>query len=413
MLRRLVLAALLASAIFGMQPLRAQTIECVVPTESRSPNQRCTFRVSPGSTSKDLVVRVRGVPAAHPVDFRLESAGGSVTHRVFTDIFGLAQFTWQGTPGGSGARIVVESHIGGQLARREIDVLASTSTNRALALVSPRTRFWYEKRQLRAPIDVRITDFDGDCDANLVVFRPVTGSGSASPDTVRASESDEDGGGCMARAWWRLGEGVGRQHLRVALADEPSRFTIATAIGRALPRIGAGVVATNDFRSYFVVGDTNRVVRVTRRVALYSPTGVSMGDSTVSVDSVVRVRTIREVQDDWFTTPTVSVDFPLVADLDRLRLSLGVSLKDPARDWYIGFSPLQAIWGVTHENIGVDLHLVMHAGRRRVLSNPGCRDDRDLSDCRDEDRLFLPLGYGFSAFVDGTALLGTLGTIFK
>lgn len=395
------------------QPLRAQSIECIVPGEPRSENQRCTVLVSPETTSKDLVVRVRGVTARHPVQFRLESAGGSVTHQVLTDDFGLALFTWNGTPGGTGARVIVESQINQQLARREIDIVASTSTGRELALVSPNTRYWYEKRQARAPIDVRITNFEGACDANVVVFRPVAGSGSASPDTVRAGESDEDGGGCMARAWWRLGEGVGRQHMRIALADEPSRFTITTAIARALPRIGAGVAVTNDFRSYHVVGDTSRTVRVTRRIALYSPTGVSLGDSTVAVDSVVPGRTIREVRDDVFTTPTVSVDFPLFTNWDRVRVSFGVSLKDPARDWYVGFSPLQALWGVTHENVGVDLHFVMHAGRRRVLSNPGCRSDREFSDCRDEDRLFLPLGYGVAAFVDGTALLGTLGTIFK
>jgi hypothetical protein len=413
MLRRVALLALLASSLFALRPLGAQTIECVVPAEPRSTNQRCTLRISPGTASKDLVVRVQGVPPAHPVDFRLESAGGSVTHQVLTDAVGLAQFTWQGAPGGTGSRIIVESRIGDRLARREIDVVTSVSTNRELGLVSPQTRFWYERRQLRAPIDVRVTDFDGECEENLVVFRPVSGSGSASPDTVRAGESDEDGGGCMARAWWRLGEGVGRQHMRIALADEPSRFTVVTAIGRALPRIGAGVVATKDYRSHFVVGDSSRVVRVTRRIALYSPAGVALGDSTVAVDSVVRIRTIREVREDWFTTPVVSVDFPLIANLDRLRVSLGVSLKDPARDWYLGFSPLQAIWGVTHENLGVDLHVVMHAGRRRVLSNPGCRSDMDLSDCRDEDKLFLPMGFGVSAFVDGTSLLSTLGSIFE
>jgi hypothetical protein len=121
---------------------------------------------------------------------------------------------------------------------------------------------------------------------------------------------------------------------------------------------------------------------------------------------------VRNVEEDWFTAPIITADFPMFAEQEWLRLSLGVSLKDPARDWFVGFSPLQAIWGVAHENMGMDLHLVMHAGRRRVLRNPDCLAD-GAERCVINDRFYAPLGFGFSAMVDGTALLSTLSSIFR
>jgi hypothetical protein len=291
-MKRKYLCAAVALLLAGFPSLlwaqRLQRIECISPAEPRDPGTRCTAAIDREQPERMLVVRVHGA-RNDTVRFTLQTPTGVVPTDVLTDTAGFAHFRWRGAPGRGGGLIVVESRAGGVLARREIEIApAPASTARRIALTDARTRYWYEKRQLPEPLEVRLMDFTGRCDANLVVFRAAATGGSATPDTVRASDSAGERGECIARSWWRLGEGIGRQHVRVTLADEPGRGVVATAVARALPRISAGVVAAYDVRSYRIAVDTARVVRVTRRIALTSPDGTSAGDSTVAVDSVVR-----------------------------------------------------------------------------------------------------------------------------
>lgn len=74
-------------------------------------------------------------------------------------------------------------------------------------------------------------------------------------------------------------------------------------------------------------------------------------------------------------------------------------------------SLLQPFRGVSQEAVGADFHGMLHFGRRDVLANPACDDDGDLSDCRNRDRFFFPLGIGFMATFDAGKLLTHLGRI--
>jgi hypothetical protein len=413
-MQRLPVTLIAALGCLFSQAAAAQRIECVNPPEPASINQRCTYEAPTTASEQTLVVRVQGGTLTDTVRFTLTSAGGSVTQNVAVNSAGLAQFRWHGAAGGTGAVIAAETTIKGQTLRREIEVKAAPITSsRRLQLLSPSTAYWYEERQLRAPIEVRIDNPGDQCESNVVVFRTVATLGSASPDTVRAGVDNDHPGSCVARTWWRLGKGVGRQHLRAFLTNEPTRGITTNAIARALPRIGGGIAATRDLRDYEVLESTSATVKVTRRIP--KPEG---GDSTVVVDSIVRTNKISTVEGNWLTEPTINVDFPVIARVTGLRGVLGVSLKNPGRDWFVGVSALQPIFGVTHENLGVDLNAVMHFGRRQIVRDLACRDDDngdsvpDLGDCKVKDKLFFPMGFGFSATIDASQLT-LLGNIFK
>jgi hypothetical protein len=124
--------------------------------------------------------------------------------------------------------------------------------------------------------------------------------------------------------------------------------------------------------------------------------------------------TVVDAGHDWQATPAIIVDFPIVPRAHWMRGVAGVSLKDASRDWYIGISALQPLFGVTREGVGVDLQLVMHAGRRTVLRDRKCDDDGDISDCENQkDKVLIPLGFGFMGFVDSSGIISSISGIFK
>lgn len=393
---------------------RAQAHEllCVAPPLIK--DSACLAKVPKDSAGVTIILRLvgPGSVAGVPVIFAREpGAAGSIGPSTSTGTTGLVETRWNGLPGAGVSHFVATATMpDGRQVFRDIKIEAALPQPAfELRWRSGNNQTWYEKRQLRWPLVLEVNGADSNCTGAVVYFRPSSG-GSASPDSVYAMRPEgEQRGPCLARTYWRVGEGVGMQHITAIVRGDPGRNLTAQARVRALPRIGAGIAATNDYRAHYLVKDSSRIVRVTRKITTVSPPG----DSTVQIDSVVQMRILRRGDEGWFTTPVVNVDFPLRARWHHARFSLGVSLKDPSRDWYVGFSPLQARWGLAHENIGVDLHIVMHAGRRRVLDDPSCRDDRDFSDCVETDRLFLPMGFGVSALVDGTSLLATLGSIFK
>lgn len=406
------MAAVVAAMIGLAVPAAAQRIVCVDPVDPGSLSQRCVAHVPSGATSRTLLVRVEGeVPPDGVVTFTLESPGGAVTRRARLNREKLAQFTWAGTPASAGSSIITaEAEYPDVTVRREIEVrLSPVATNRTLHVLSDTLPHWYASRQLRHPVEVRVDNPGDRCENNLVVFRPMPGSsGLVSPDTVVAEVETTGRGGCIARTWWRLGDVGGRQHLIASLKDEPGKRTTLHAIARVLPRLGGGIVATYDFRNYSVLTSRPTTVQYTRRDTVrISPN--QLDTVLVVSDSVIRNREVSSFSDAWFTTPTVNVDFPIDADLRWLRGSLGVSLKDPGRDWYLGVSALQPFLKVNHENLGVDLHLIVHVGRRTIVDDAGCDDDGDLTDCRDREKLFFPMGAGFMGYVSGSELLGKLG----
>jgi len=396
----------LAGAAAGQQS--APRVECVSPEDPKT-NARCTLKVPKDPAVQRIVVRVEGAPPNTPVTFTIARPGEAslaILETVSTDRYGLAQISWTGSQADTGRIIRAQADVAGPLdPQREILVGAAprTPTARELEPLARRVPVWYEERQLRREVGVRIQNPGSDCTENLVVFRPI-GAGTASPDTVKP---DTRNGACVATTHWRLGKGLGRQHLHAFLVDEPTNNRNLEAIARALPRVGGGLAGGRDGREYSVLKVQAETIQVTRRAVNQS------GDSiTIVEDSIINTSSIDRVEEQWFTAPTLGVDFPVFVSLERLRGSIAISLEHPDRDWFFGVSALQAMFGVATENLGVDLHLVGHVGRRAVVKDPDCGDDEDFEDCEDKEKILL-LGFGIMTHVDGSGLLSTLSGIFK
>jgi hypothetical protein len=376
----LIAVSLLVCAV---HPLAGQKIECVFPAEPANANDRCTYQAPPGKATHPLVVRLADTPNQmnQTISFFLDPATqGSVTNSATTDANGLATLVWTGQPGPKETVIRAVATVAGRTVQREIQVTAtptSTTTARSLRLPDDMSvPHWFIERQLFDSVRVLVENPVGDCGSNAVLFKPATGDGTASPDTVRPVLEN---GACVAATWWTLGKPVGRQHLRASLVNESAKAVSVTAIGRNIPRVGVGIAFVRDTRNYQFVDTSGAVL---------------------------------DVEHDTEADPAILVDFPVFPKARWLRGVAGVSLEDPSRDWYAGISLMQLIFGVTRESVGVDLQGVMHAGRRDVLRDRSCDDDEDVSDCANKDKLFFPLGFGIMGFVDTTAFISTLTGIF-
>ncbi|HZG43681.1 MAG TPA: hypothetical protein VEY93_12000 [Longimicrobium sp.] len=348
-------------------------------------------------------------PAAQEVTFELESAGGSVTTSEPLNAQGEASFRWTGAAGTGTTTITAAAVVGDRTVRRVIEVKPSlpAGTQRSLLLVTDPVVYGYEDRQISGPVTVRVANEGNTCENNVVVFRPYGTVGSGSPDTVRAA-IDPLYGGCTASTYWRFGKGVGQQHLRASLADEPAKSLILNGVARALPRLSPGIAFTYDFRDFRTANISERNVQVTRRY-----TSSSGADSLVVVDSIVKSVSLGKQDEGWAVRPVLNVDFPITARLTRLRASLGAALRDADQDWYVGFSAIQPFRGVSQEAVGADFHTVVHFGRRDVLANPQCADDRNLDDCRSKSKFFFPLGIGMMATFDATQLFSLIGSLIQ
>jgi hypothetical protein len=342
------------------------------------------------------------------VTFVLEAPGGSITQTATTTASGEAEFIWTGAAGTATTTITASAVRNNRTVQRVIEVKPQpTGTQRALSLVTDPIVYGYEKRQISGPVTVRIDNPGDRCESNVVVFRPYGTVGSGSPDTVRAL-TDPVYGGCTASSYWRLGEGVGRQHLRASLSDESSKSLVLNAVARALPRLSAGIASTYDFREFRTANISERNVQVTRR----NPNSTGP-DSLVVVDSVVKSVSLGNQDAGWAVRPVLTVDFPITARLTQLRASLGAALRDADQDWYLGFSAIQPFRGVSQEAVGADFHAVLHVGRRDVLANPECDDDQALDDCRSKSKFYFPLGIGVMATFDATPLFGLVGSLIQ
>ncbi|HEX5871853.1 MAG TPA: hypothetical protein VFY65_15600, partial [Longimicrobium sp.] len=272
---------------------------------------------------------------------------------------------------------------------------------------------WYEKRQLRDPV---IVDVEGvknatACHNTVVVFRP-TGGGSVSPDSVRAVWNDRvrvripgqpvrPDTTCSARTRWRLGEGVGEQHLRAQLAGgngANGRSQQFRATARALPRLTAGLALTGT-DGYTRVSTSADTVVVTRQ----------SGDSTVTTRRVTEHKSPSRVEGTWTVTPVVGFDWPIIPQVHSLRVSAAASLADPDKEWLFGLSLLQIPFGLQHEAVGVSLHVVGQVSRRTIVEDAeACRT---LEQCGTAKRVRIT-GGGLMFVVDGIGLLSTLTSVF-
>jgi hypothetical protein len=258
-------------------------------------------------------------------------------------------------------------------------VVLPRAVDLALELTSGDGQHWYLGRQLRAPLVFRISG--PGVDRSTCSFIPV-GFSSDDADRVTPLVADPawEGEGCFVKAWWSLGDGVGRQHVRGEILGGGGR---ATAHAKA--RQGA--------RLFFG--------------GAWTP----MQDSWRRIEGSGEAATIRTVSGTGAFRPVVGVDFPAWPSLDRLRLAAAAASPRLDQFFFFGFSGLQALlFGPAQEGSPVDLHVGFQLSRREVArSGAACGG---VSPCTTSDLRFG--GLSFILTVDGgSAFKGFAGTILR
>ncbi len=206
----------------------------------------------------------------------------------------------------------------------------------SLEVVAGDGQFWYLGRQLRAPVVFRLSGPEVTPD-RCPLFRVAFTSEDAERVSPVTGDPAWDGGGCLVRAWWSLGHGVGRQHLR------------AEVVGGGGRRATAHAVARQGARLFFGGAWTPRQERWT--------TLEGSGENA----------SVRTVEPTGAFHPVVGVDFPVWPSRDRLRLAAAAASPHLDRYFFFGFSGLQAfLFGQAQEGSPVDLHLGFQLSRREV-----------------------------------------------
>jgi len=401
-----VLVALLTIAVLWVVDAAAQKISCIQPTESRQ-DDSCTVTLRSATAQELIIVRVEGrYGVLRDTTVKFRASTGDITDTDKVDSRGEAQARWSGSAGDGPVTITVEAKADdGRLLTKKVQLRPPPRSTPLTLVPSPwgsgDFQAWYEERQLRHPVSVLIQGVPGaeQCRQTRVVFRQI-GTGQSSPDSTFGEWTDSRG--CIAQSTWRLGKGIGRQHLQASLAGEPVKSTTFTAFARALPRLTTGLAWSyaSKFNRAEITRNTVRVARTIRP------------DSVLAMDSVAVRRSVDSVKASWNITPIVGIEWPIINSARKVRISASASLLDPDKDWFLGVSALQPIWGLSHEALGVDVHAVMHFSRREVVVNPQtCGSEGSAMACA-TDRQTRPVGGGLMLIVDSTALLGNLLSIF-
>jgi hypothetical protein len=258
-------------------------------------------------------------------------------------------------------------------------VLLPRAEDLALEVVAGNGQFWYLGRQLRAPMVFRVSG--PGVDARSCSFIPV-GFSSEDADRVTPLVGDPvwEEGQCRVNAWWSLGMGVGRQHLRGEILGGGGRAT-AHATARQGARLFFGGAWTPRQDGWAVVEGSGAAARV------------------------------RPVAATGAFRPVLGVDFPLLPSRDRVRLAAAAASPRLDQFFFFGFSVLQALLvGQAQEGSPVDLHMGFQLSRREVArSGPGCAPEPV---CTSSDLRFG--GLSLMVTVDGgSAFRGLAGTVLR
>jgi hypothetical protein len=354
-----------------------------------------------------------------------ESSAGSIRVNAESDSDGTVEVKWFGAVERQPVTIDAVATFAGQRVPRQVRIerTGEGSPFRVDKLWGDR-QAWYEERQLVDPVAVElrqpIVTTDGDtimravprekCSGQRVVFRQI-GSGTATLDTVsvtygrpkvwwgnrvRSSMSVPPGETCVAQTRWNLGKSLGEQYLVASLVGGTGDPLVFSARSRALPRIVAGLAGTT-FREYDRVSESKRTFTVVRRIT---------DDVVVTEDSTAVVKKAATGGGGVQYAPVVGIDWPLVHRVTWLRVSTSADVRDPRDNWFVGFSGLQALWGLSQESVRYDVQVVLNMGRRDVLTNPtACDGNGDLCKVDSETGLW---GAGVMFVLDGGSFLGDL-----
>jgi len=411
----------------------------------------CTGPYVLNEGQQSRILRVRVVKAGNPgtgvadVAVRFRATSGSILRdSTTTDDHGYASTLWYRPSGRDTATVLVEARKQGEAALRVVRVGPPAP---ALRLGVERWRLspgWFEKNTLPQPPVVHIYRVKTDgttealvdsavCAAQRVAFTRVPGSGSISPDTATAavntidtsvvrnlrpehsavrvlSAHNPDPGtqtpqqqrGCFAVASWTLGDGAGERALRATLIPGPTatasggQSTEFHTVARALPRLVGGVVVAQR-RGYLGLAREDRVVHIERQLP---------DESTMSFDTTLKgTGTVDTVSTRFEPYTFVGVSSAVVPQWRWLSATVGVDLKNPTTEWFAGVSLLRVARRLSTENLPIDLHVLVHAGRSPVLREPATCGKGGSCKTRDTIRFH---GFGGMLSVDASSLFSEL-----
>ncbi|MEQ9400928.1 MAG: hypothetical protein RJQ04_17305 [Longimicrobiales bacterium] len=386
--------------------LNAQTIACVAPVH-------CRTVVADGAHA-DLEIELRdhagALLASHEVFF--STSAGSLEVPATTDPKGRAEARWRGSAS-SAFPVVVTAWATlpvGPAAnapkvttavRFSISLAGAPALGWTVTPLAGQEQVWFSGLALRDSLVVSIhgPTTRSECTESKVAFVADAGA-IAAPDTawgVWGASTPT----CVATSAWKLGEFVGEQRLQARLLGTGSRAGFKS-VARQAARIAVSVAASlwaKDHQALRVSADTvPRTVTTTT-----GGTQVTVEDPIVTTDS-----TLVPVSRGFGVSPVLGADFPIRPKWRRVRLFAGVSLEHPDREFFLGFSPLQAfVFGDAMEATGIDLYV----GARgvRITKGEHCGDAVRL--CEESD--FVIDGPTFMLVADGSKLLSALGSAFN
>lgn len=238
---------------------------------------------------------------------------------------------------------------------------------------------WYIGRQLRNPVRLEVRGATERTCPNTQVTATVSGQGLVSPQNAPGVWED---GRCIASISWTLSNEIGRQHLSATVAGSNNEPLIVEAKGRQGARVFFGAAYTPREEGHTTLG--------------------SAPDGTPAVDAVDPRAVFR---------PIMGVDFAPWPEWDRVRMAVATGARDFDRQFFFGFSVLQAfVFGQPSEGATVDVHAGIQLTRRDIaITGPQCGA---APACEDSDLRFS--GLTFFLGIDGaSAFRGLAGTILR
>lgn len=282
---------------------------------------------------------------------------------VATDDNGIALVEWSGDPSNGEVVVTATAEVSGVI---EIVTFKLGGTYLLGPVLGGDNQDWYQKRQLKDSIALRLTVPAGDsCQRAAVIFRTSSEGGSVSLDTAWATGSYTD---CVVATRWKLADYVGVQRLRASLINDPKQRVDLSARSRATPWLGLGL--TWFWSARLVSLHTEKRPQHFTRKTL----SASGADSIeVSYDSSVTVsRSIDTTRAQARFAPVAGVNWPISLKWRNLRLFTAADLGDPTHDWFLGASIIQLpfVAGWQHESVPIDVQVVVEWNRRDILRNP-------------------------------------------
>lgn len=403
---RMSLAVAMALAMIALAPplAAAQNLTCTGRLAGGDSGE-CEVRLANNPARELLSVRVtrHGQPAAGEtvVFYMIDS---SWRQEVVTSEAGVANAIWERDK--VDGPLTVRAQLKGDTGSPElrIRILPPVRARILHQQLAAKTRYGFADRQLRDPVTLTLAGPTArdDCEAVRVSFEAFN-DGSSAPKVASGRWVDEQ---CAVSTYWRLGRSTGSQILAAQVVGSTDAPAIVRAGARGAPTFVVGVAIASE-TSYFRLQEKPRTIRVSRPD--------SVGGGTIAFDSIHTDRRPDRVAAGVHLYPVAGIDWPLVLGMPWLRMSLSGSVENPRNDWFFGISLLHLIprqlegLGITQEGTGMNLHFVVHGGRRTMLTNPlACGADLAACNVHQPQRV---LGAGALLSFNGSDLLQALRAI--